>query len=126
MADDFTQFSLEIDRGNTAFLDFVIAVNGVPINITGYLFRFTGKTRVSDLDGQAVISKSSLTPNQCVITNALAGLMTVWIMPADTRSLPAVRQRLYCDLQATDPAGNVFTSEKGTVTIRPTTSQTSP
>jgi len=125
MADDFTQFALELDRGDTAYLDFTCTVLGAPADITGYQFRFTGKRRLSDSDAQAALLKTT-GGGGIEITNAVAGLLTVFLAPGDFSSLSSVRETLLCDLQGVSPAGDVFTMEKGTLLIRSDVSLTVP
>lgn len=118
MAEDYTQFSIEIDRGDTAFFDFTVLTNGIAQNITGWLIWFTAKRRVGDTDLQAVLQKSTALGG-VTITNAGGGVGFVTISPADTAGLAAERQPLFADLQGKDGGGNIFTLQKGKLVIRP-------
>ena len=118
MADDFTQFSFEIDRGATEFLDFQITLNALPQNVTGWTIWFTAKYRVADAD-PGVFQKSTLNGG-IVITTALTGIGYVRIDPADTNGLPIQRLSLYADQKAKDGGGQLFITQKGRVIVRPT------
>lgn len=115
---DFSSFNIEVEVGSTNSLDFAVTVGGVGQNITGWLIWFTAKRRVSDLDAAAVIQHSTASGG-VAITNAVGGLGTVTLSPADTASLPEQRLKLFADIKGRDGGGNEWVLSKGTLTIRP-------
>jgi hypothetical protein len=115
---DFSSFAIEVDLGETANMDFAISVGGVAQNITGWLIWFTAKRRVADPDAAAVIQHSTAAGG-VTITNAVGGLGTVTLSPADTAGLPEQRLKLFADLQGKDGGGNLWTLSKGQIIIRP-------
>lgn len=118
MAVDWQVFNIEVDIGETAFLDGVVTTAGAPQPITGWTIWATFKRRVSDLDAAAVIQKSTALGG-VTITNGAQGLYTVTLSPADTLALPQQRLTLFADHKARDGAGNLFFLAKGKVTFRP-------
>lgn len=118
MAVDWQSFSIEVDLGETANIDGAVTVGGVAQNITGWLIWFTAKRRVSDLDAAAVIQHSTITSG-VTITNALSGLFTVTLAPADTSGLPEQRLKLFADIKGRDGGNNEWVLAKGTLVIRP-------
>lgn len=119
---DFSSFSLEVIRGDTSFIDFAVTLGGSPQNITGWALWFTAKRRVGDAD-PGVLQKST-NGGGVTITNAVGGLGTVTVAPADTTALPEERTTLYADLQGRDGAGNIFTLSTGLLTVASDVTQT--
>ena len=102
-------------RGDTASLDLVAAVGGVPINLAGLTVRFSAK--YDPADQAAVIAKS--TPTGVTVTDAAAGKIRVNIEVADTSGLPARPLYLHYDVEVSDAAGHRFTVALGVLELRP-------
>lgn len=113
---DWSSFTFEVEIGETAFLDFAITTGGVAQNITGWEIWFTAKRRISDPDSMAVIQHSTAAGG-VTVSNAAGGLGTVTLLPADTAALPERKLVLFADLQGKDGGGNIFTLEKGTLSL---------
>lgn len=60
---------------------------GSPINLTGAVVHW--RMKVATSDASALISKSSDTPAEAVVTDALKGRAEIFLVPADTASLAA-------------------------------------
>lgn len=116
MAAQWTGFQIEIVRGDTTFLDLTVTLAGVAQNITGWDLWFTAKHRVGDPDNQAVIQKRLSTGGISVVS-AAAGTAFVALLPGDTSSLPATTVKLFADVQGKDGAGNIYTLQRGTLTV---------
>lgn len=86
--------------------------------ITGWSFWLTVKKDPGDADASAVFQK---VPGSWTTNNpgnaTTAGVVTCTINPADTASLPGYRSVLQFDVQAKDGSGNVFTIDRGTLTV---------
>lgn len=112
--------ALTITRGDTERIDLVLKQpNGQAVNLTGARLRFYTKQSPLDLDINAVLAKDSDTPGDFDITNAVGGLATVLIEPADTESLLAavLDTPLRWEVQVEDVLNNIYTLGSGTIII---------
>lgn len=83
---------LDIFRGNNKTFEVSIKdESGQNLDLTGATVYFMVKESVKDEDASAKISKSSAVAGQIVITNAIGGLCEIYLVPADTSSLPVKR-----------------------------------
>lgn len=109
--------TLRVHRGDTIVLAVgpVIRGDGTVQDITGHSLRFTAKERLSDADGAAVISGSTV-GGEVEITDGPGGLAVVRIPPAQTDGFAADRTLLW-DLQISDPGGVVKTLDSGKLIV---------
>ena len=110
---------LEMYRGDTApFIGAAVNGDGNPRDITTDTLFFTAKTDISDTDLEAVIALE--TGSGIEATDAVEGLFLVTIPPSATTSLvitePVVLQY---DIQLVDEDDNVYTMDRGTLTVIP-------
>lgn len=110
-----TTVDARLVRGDTASLDLVATVGGVPINLTGMTVRFSAK--YDPADAVAVISKT--TPTGVTLTDPVQGKIRVNIEVADTAGLPARPLYLHYDVEVSDVAGHRFTVALGVLELRP-------
>lgn len=103
-------------RGDNNDLDLAVTKSGNPVNLTGATLRFTAKLDKADPDADAVIAKVSTDSSQIEITDAVNGLATVHILPADTFDLEDVSVLFY-DAQVVDGTGAVYTLAEGKIKV---------
>ena len=96
-------------RGDTENIKIVVSRNGTPIDITGASIVFMMKKSITDLDPQAVITKSA------ELTNPNAGEAVIILSSTDTAIEAG---RYYYDIQLTDIAENVSTLMCTTVEVK--------
>lgn len=104
--------SMLIYKGNDSQYDIeVLDTDGKAIDLTaGEL-----DLQVTDWNGNAIFSKSSTVVTEIVITNAPAGLATVFFLPADTATLNADMYVFYIDF--TSSAGKISTISEGELQV---------
>lgn len=112
---------LSMRRGDTLRIDHTVTQGGAALNLTGKTLRFTAKRSHADGDAAAVFTK--MIGSGITVTNAVGGLASTTISPADTSGLPALAQLLVWDLQLVD-GSNVYTVETGTLLVSPDVSVT--
>jgi hypothetical protein len=107
---------LEGKRGDTNnYTGTVLDSAGAVVNLTGATLRFTAKLNRSDADNATgVIVKS--TGAGITHISAPAGTYRITLLPADTSALTTATLYFW-DLQLTVAGGDVFTVDKGTMTI---------
>ncbi len=105
---------LELIRGDSQI--FTITVrdsNGVVVNLTGAYLWFRAKRKMSDVDEDAVITKT--TGAGIVVTNAAGGIATISISTANTDGLMPGSYRY--DVQVKDAANEVNTVLRGRLRV---------
>jgi len=91
-----------------------------PQNITGWMAWFTAKEHYAVPDLQASIRLGTTLPlTGITFTSPSEGKMEIIVPPSATVNFPDTAQCLVYDVQVKDGAGNVFTVELGTLTVRP-------
>jgi hypothetical protein len=120
---DYNDFAFEMWRGDSESIAAAITVSGVAVDITNASLRFTAKRALTDTDANAVFTRTIGTG--ITVTNAIGGLATIALIPANTLSL-TVPTLLYCDFQLQDVPGNVSTLTTGTILVKLDVSQTAP
>lgn len=108
---------LSITRGDRATFDLAITDldTGDPVDLTAMTLRFTAKRRLTDLDVDAVISKTE-GDGITVGADPTLGLATLVIDAADTEDIDAPRT-LRWDVQVETDAGDVRTPLRGRLAI---------
>jgi hypothetical protein len=106
-------------RGNTFRFAENIAVDTVPVNLTGATIRMTAKWAVTDSDPNAVFQISNATSAITIVGAAADGNIQVSVPAASTLSLPLRKVELPYDIQLIESSGNVSTVRYGTLTILP-------
>jgi len=90
------------------------------VDITGWTFWFTLKRYYNDPDNLAVFQGITTDgTGNVTITDALSGKVTVFVPPLSTLNMPDADVRLVFDLQGKDPAGVVYTAERGVIVVSP-------
>jgi len=115
-------FDREMWRGDSHIFDVrVLQSDGcTPQDITGWTAWFTAKEHTALQDSQATIRLGNVPPlTGIVLTSPTQGLMRVTVPPSATINCPDTPFCLLYDVQVKDGAGNVFTIERGTLTIKP-------
>lgn len=90
----------------------------VPQNVSGWTFWCTGKRHYSDPDSRAVWQVTT-DGGGIAIVNAAAGMAQIVIPASATLNFPDADDVVVYDVQARDLNGDVFTVERGTVTVHP-------
>lgn len=107
----------EFFRGDTFSLTLNVKLKGQPVDLTGASLAFTAK-RWCDLwetdDSKAVIKKTTAPDDGITITNAAKGIAVLRVPPSETTELDGV---VYFDIQLTTANADVFTVERGKITI---------
>ena len=71
-------------------MDYTLTIkdqDAVPVPLGGATVKFMVKEKLTDTDANAKITKSSATPTQITIDSPTSGIVTVFLVPADTQSL---------------------------------------
>lgn len=110
------EFSLEMTRGDTRTFNFTITRGAGPEPLAGATLWFTAKRAKTDAYADAVIKKSSGATGGITITDAALGKASLVISPGDTSGLTK-REILHCDIQLKTAAGEVETTDEGTLTV---------
>jgi len=74
---------LSIVKGATKTYEMQFQQNGAPVDLTGWTVFFTVKTKMSDLDANAIISKTITT-----FENGTAGIALISLLTTDTDITP--------------------------------------
>ena len=108
---------IEITRGDDVQLNTAItyADNATPYNLAA-VQGITFTVRL-DYGGQKIIEKT--VGSGIVVTDGPAGLISVFLEPADTQSLPSTVCRLPYDIEIIDQTGRTFTTEIGRLRVNP-------
>lgn len=115
---DFSDFQIELTRGDTYKFSFVVQIGGIPQGIASWQkFWFTAKTNPAATT--AVIALTDLTGGGIERVAPQSGGCEVTIPATATASLPNRRQMLYADIQGEDASGREYTLAKGTVVVSP-------
>ena len=104
-------------RGDTVSFSIAVTLSGAPFDLSSCSLWFTAKNKFTDLDNAAVFQKTI--GNGIVVTNAVQGLATVTILPADTNSLSLIKTILFWDLQLKDSSNNIYTINSGNLIVSP-------
>ena len=91
----------------------------VPQDLTGFRIWFTAKTTYVDPDLRAVAQLDNLAIGGVTVTNAVQGIAIVNMPAIKTAGFPDAAVMLYYDIQTKDGAGNIKTTENGSVTVFP-------
>lgn len=113
---DHLNMNLRMVRGDTISFNISIVLNGLPVDITNGVLRMTAKWSVTDEDADAIFTKTSTPVDGIVITDAVNGLATITLSPADTINLPDHTVTVPYDVQL-DILGAIFTVLLGNLTI---------
>jgi hypothetical protein len=127
MARGFTDFSVQMIRGDTHKIRFTVRdrLTQVVVDITNWsAFRFTVKQRVTDADAAALIVKTLGAGITKV--DAANGLGEITVNPADTSTLGNQEYNAVADIQGVDNSSQNWTLARGQVLIEPDVSITSP
>lgn len=116
--------NLRMVRGDTYIFDSAVVLNGEAVDITGCSFRVTAKYSYTEDDAEAVFIKTSNPVDGITILSAPDGSLRTQLAPADTNGLPSHQVDLVYDLQMLDATGNVFTLQRGILTVVPDVSLT--
>jgi len=117
-------FNFELQRGDDVTLTIYVyqADKRTPQNLTGCSLWFTAKKNLADVDADAAIRKSTVTPpGGITITDIPGGVAAAPIAPSDTSGLPAEDTRLNYDIQLKGSDGKVKTILRGTIVVVPDT-----
>lgn len=109
---DFAMF-----RGDTATFRVTVKEVGSSdyMDLTGCTMYFTGKTKTTQSDDDAVFKKSS--PSGGIDIDAgTGGTATITLEPSDTNTLTK-KTKLFYDVSVTDAFSNVFTVQSGILTV---------
>lgn len=114
----YTDFTFTIFRGDDRSITIAaLQADGVTAqNITGWALWFTGKLAIADADVAAVFQRT-VAGGGITITNAVGGLATVTLVPANTDSLTQ-DTTLFCDLQGKDGSGKIYTLATGKLVVQ--------
>lgn len=117
---------LTMTRGDARTMSVPMTLEGVAWEIpVGATVRFTAKRKTSDLDGAAVITKTTGSG-----ITAVADVATITIAPADTDALAAatVNTTLHYDVQVTGAASSFgpWTVASGRLIVEPDVSRAAP
>ncbi len=118
---------LTMHRGDAPSWRFLITDEDHPegTDLTGVLqVRFTAKRRASDLDADAVISKT-VGAGVTITAPATSGYVEVALVPGDTSGEESA-VTLVWDLQVTGAGGDPHTVAFGTLLVQPDISRTAP
>ena len=105
---------LMLRRGDTHVRPIIVAVGGVPKNLTGATLWFTARRSV--VDPEAVLSKSSLDGGIDIVDPG-RGRAQLILAPADTANLDGEDLRLVYDIQLEDGYGVRWTVATGRILI---------
>jgi hypothetical protein len=102
-----------------------------PANIAGWTLTYTLKFHVQDPDNQAIFQTNSNVNMTTIptlggiqVTNTQQGLATVTQPPSATLTFPDSKYDVFYDVQAKDLLGNIFTVERGIISVWPDISRT--
>lgn len=109
--------SIGATRGDSERYLLTLTEDGAPLNLTGAEIWMTAKRDVGALDADAVFQKS--VGAGITITNAVGGLATVDLVPADTSDLPAATTWLVYDVQVKLADGRILTPLTGALAVEP-------
>lgn len=101
-------------RGDTFTLDTRIYKDELPVNISGFTFKFTMKRSPKDADNAAVIQQTT-TNGGITLTNAAQGELRVTVPAATTTTWNPGEH--WADLQLTTAGGEVHTAQFYIITI---------
>jgi hypothetical protein len=115
-------FDREMWRGDSHIFDVTVLKSDgcTPQDITGWTAWFTAKEHVALQDSAATIRLGNILPlTGIVLTFPTQGKMRITVPPSATINCPDTPLCLFYDVQVKDVAGNVFTIERGTLTVKP-------
>lgn len=107
--------NLEMYRANTKRWGLTVTTNGIAENLTGGLLFFTAKSSPAAADN--ILQKSI--GSGITVTDALGGLATVKLDPADTVGLPDKPTKLSYDVEYQNASGEIYTIASGALTVFP-------
>ncbi len=112
--------NLTMTRLRTAAWDLTVTQGSNPpvvVDLTGKVLWFFAKFSISDPDSKAAVRKNSTTVGGITVTDAVNGLATLTLDPADTDRIPLkASTQLMCDLVLIDGI-NKYELDTGTLTI---------
>lgn len=90
----------------------ILDINGTPVNTTGWTIEFTARRQ--DVSPVSTIYKTSATPGEVDPVDEPNGVWDVKLSASDTNI--AIGRHVF-DVQATDPAGRVYTVLKDDIRV---------
>jgi hypothetical protein len=117
-------FSEQWTRGDDERLDYVVRLDGAPVNFTGWQLWCTIKRDLALADDAAGVLQYTLTDgitvSDWVVDGSLrtAALVSVLVPASATKTLQ-VNASYHHDLQGRSPEGSIYTLVKGTISILP-------
>jgi len=113
--------NLDVSRGDHATLRFTIS-NLSATGLTSCTVYFKAKRDATEPESAALITKDSGTASQITVvtvgSDTVAGVADVFLLPADTNTLPAYTQALYYDLVVVDSANKHYTVGDGLLVVK--------